>query len=56
MKLVRQTYGIFGMLPQLPYGLKIWRKKPEVARRPPPIEGREELEGIYRELDREGER
>jgi len=53
MKLVRQTYGLLGMLPQLPHGLKIWRKKPEVARRPHPIEGREELEGIYRALDSE---
>ena len=56
MKLVRQTYGLFGMLPQLPHGLKIWRKKPEVARRPPPIEGRDELEKIYEALDRDGDR
>ncbi|HYA11087.1 MAG TPA: succinate dehydrogenase/fumarate reductase iron-sulfur subunit [Thermoplasmata archaeon] len=56
MKLVRQTYGLFGMLPQLPHGLKIWRKKPEVARRPPPIEGRDELEKIYEALDPEAKR
>ena len=55
MKLVRQTYGLLGMLPQLPHGLKIWRKKPEVARRPHPIDGREELEEIYRALDPEDE-
>jgi len=53
MKLVRQTYGLFGMLPQLPHGLKIWRKKPEVAHRPPPIEGKEELEKIYAALGTE---
>ena len=56
MKLVRQTYGFFGMLPQLPHGLKIWRKKPEVARKPHPIEGHEELEGIYRALDSQEKR
>jgi succinate dehydrogenase / fumarate reductase, iron-sulfur subunit len=56
MKLVRQTYGLFGMLPQLPHGLAIWRKKPEVARRPHPIEGREELEKIYEALDPEEKR
>jgi len=56
MKLVRQTYGLFGMLPQLPHGLKIWRKKPEVARRPPAIEGADELEQIYRALDTEEKR
>jgi hypothetical protein len=53
MKLVRQTYGLLGMLPQLPHGLKIWRKKPEITRRPHPIEGREELEAIYQALDPE---
>ncbi|HYB63394.1 MAG TPA: succinate dehydrogenase/fumarate reductase iron-sulfur subunit [Thermoplasmata archaeon] len=56
MKLVRQTYGVFGMLPQLPHGLKIWRKKPEVARKPHPIEGLEDLQKIYDALDAEGKR
>ena len=56
MKLVRQTYGLFGMLPQLPHGLRIWRKKPEVARKPHPIEGKEELDAIYRALDPEERR
>jgi len=52
-KLVRQTYGVVGMLPQLPQGLRIWRKKPEVAHRPRPIEGHEELDKIYEALDSE---
>jgi succinate dehydrogenase iron-sulfur subunit len=56
MKLVRQTYGLLGMLPQLPHGLKIWRKKPEVARRPPPIDGQAELERIYQALETEERR
>jgi succinate dehydrogenase / fumarate reductase, iron-sulfur subunit len=56
MKLVRQTYGLFGMLPQLPHGLAIWRKKPEVARKPPAIEGHDELEKIYEALDPEAKR
>jgi succinate dehydrogenase / fumarate reductase, iron-sulfur subunit len=53
-RLVRQTFGVFGMLPQVPQGIRIWRKKPEVLRRPHPIEGREELEKIYAALDPEG--
>jgi len=56
MKLVRQTSGIGGMLAQLPHGLAIWRKKPEIARRPHPIEGHEELEKIYEALDPEDPR
>ncbi len=46
-KLVRQTFGVLGMLPQVPQGIRIWRKKPEVTRRPGPIEGLDELERIY---------
>jgi succinate dehydrogenase / fumarate reductase, iron-sulfur subunit len=53
MKLVRQTYGAAGMLGQLPHGLAIWRKKPEVAKRPARIDGQDELEQIYRALDTE---
>jgi len=56
MKLVRQTYGVLGMLPQLPHGLKIWRKKPEVARKPHPIEGLDDLQKIYDALDPEAKR
>jgi succinate dehydrogenase / fumarate reductase, iron-sulfur subunit len=55
-KLVRQTYGLVGMLPQLAHGLKIYRKKPEVTHRPRPIEGQAELEAIYRALDPDGDR
>ncbi|HXY47765.1 MAG TPA: succinate dehydrogenase/fumarate reductase iron-sulfur subunit [Thermoplasmata archaeon] len=55
MKLVRQTYGAAGMLGQLPQGIKIWRKKPELLRKPHRIEGAEELEKIYAELDRKSE-
>ncbi len=56
LKLVRQTYGLWGVLPQLPHGLRIWRKKPEVARRPKAIEGHEELEKLYEALDEGGRR
>jgi succinate dehydrogenase / fumarate reductase, iron-sulfur subunit len=51
MKLVRQTSGLGGLLGQLPQGLRIWRKKPEIAKRPPPIAGIEEVERIYEALD-----
>ena len=54
-KLVRQTFGLGGMLGQLPHGLAIWRHKPEVARRPRPIEGKEEIDRIYEALDTEHE-
>lgn len=50
-KLARQTYGTLGLLPHLPQGLRIARKKPEVARRPHPIEGREEVEKLYELLE-----
>jgi succinate dehydrogenase / fumarate reductase, iron-sulfur subunit len=51
MKLVRQTDGVVGLLRQSGQGLKIWRKKPEIARRPHPIEGLDEIEKIYAALD-----
>ena len=54
LKLARQTFGLAGFVGQLPQGLRIWRKKPEVARKPHPIEGREELDRIYESLDQEG--
>ena len=50
-RLVRETYGLLGTIPQLRQGVRIWRKKPEVLRRPAPIDGRDELEQIYRALD-----
>ncbi len=53
MRLVRQTYGTVGLVGQLGQGLKIVRKKPEVARKPHPIEGVDELEKIYAALDPE---
>ncbi len=52
-KLARQTFGLAGMVGQLPHSLAILRKKPEVARKPPAIEGKEELERIYAALDKE---
>jgi succinate dehydrogenase / fumarate reductase, iron-sulfur subunit len=51
MKLVRQTSGIVGLAQQGPHGLTIWRHKPEVARRPHPIQGLDEVDKIYDALD-----
>ena len=55
MKLVRQTDGLTGLVGQLGQGLKLWRKKPEMARKPHRIAGAEELEAIYQELDKPSE-
>jgi len=55
MKLVRQTYGTFGMLGQVVQGLRIWRKKPEVIHKPHKIQGAEELARIYDALDTDAE-
>ncbi|NNN16812.1 MAG: succinate dehydrogenase/fumarate reductase iron-sulfur subunit [Thermoplasmata archaeon] len=51
MKLVLQTDGILGSIGQAGQGFKIWRKKPEISKRPRRIEGIEEVEEIYKELD-----
>jgi succinate dehydrogenase / fumarate reductase, iron-sulfur subunit len=51
MQLSRRTYGTVGLLGQLPQGFRIMRKKPEIIRRPHPIEGVEEVEKIYEALD-----
>ena len=56
MKLVRATFGFGGMLGQLGQGIKIWRKKPEILRKPHTIQGVEEIRQIYAALDREEER
>lgn len=53
MRLARQTLGLPGLVGQLGQGLKIWRKKPEILKRPHPIEGKEELDRIYEALDGE---
>ncbi len=51
MKLVRQTSGLTGLLAQAPQGLRMVRKKPEILKRPHPIEGLDEVEKIYDALD-----
>ncbi|MFY9717837.1 MAG: succinate dehydrogenase iron-sulfur subunit [Thermoplasmata archaeon] len=50
-KLVRQTSGLTGMAGQLGQGIRIYRKKPEILKRPQPIEGLAEVEKIYEALD-----
>ncbi|MCI4367998.1 MAG: succinate dehydrogenase/fumarate reductase iron-sulfur subunit [Thermoplasmata archaeon] len=52
MKLVRQTYNPLEMLGQLPQGLRIARKKPELLKKPHPIEGVEEVQKLYELLDK----
>jgi succinate dehydrogenase iron-sulfur subunit len=51
MKLVRQTGGIAGMIGQIPQGLRMIRRKPEVLRAPRRIEGQEEVQRIYEMLE-----
>jgi succinate dehydrogenase / fumarate reductase, iron-sulfur subunit len=52
MKLARDTYGLVGLAKELPQGLRLMRKKPEIRRRPPPIEGLDEVQKIYDALDK----
>ncbi|MCI4331639.1 MAG: succinate dehydrogenase/fumarate reductase iron-sulfur subunit [Thermoplasmata archaeon] len=52
-KLVRQTYNSLEMLAQVPQGLKIRRKKPELTQTPKAIEGLAEVEKLYQILDDE---
>lgn len=51
MKLVLQTDGLLGTIRQAGQGFKIWRKKPEIAKKPRRIEGMAEVEQIYEDLD-----
>ena len=47
LKLVRQTSGVAGLAASLPQGVRIWRKKPEITKSPPPIEGLDQVKKIY---------
>jgi succinate dehydrogenase / fumarate reductase iron-sulfur subunit len=51
--LVRQTDGVLGMIGEIPQGLRMLRKKPEVLRAPKRIEGQDEVERIYELLEDE---
>lgn len=51
LKLVRQTSGLLGMAAATGQGIRLARKKPEILRRPKPIEGLNELEKLYQMLD-----
>jgi len=51
MMLVRKTYGVTGMMGQLGQGIKIYRKKPELLRKPHAIPAQDEVEKIYEALD-----
>jgi succinate dehydrogenase / fumarate reductase, iron-sulfur subunit len=55
-KLVRQTSGLLGMAGQAGQGIRIARKKPEILKRPRPIEGLDEVEKIYQALDTKEEK
>jgi succinate dehydrogenase / fumarate reductase, iron-sulfur subunit len=55
MRLVRQTSGVAGMLRQLPQGLRVARRKPEILRAPRRIEGQDEVEKIYELLEDQDE-
>ncbi len=45
-RLARETYGA-AVVKELPQGLRIRRKKPELTKRPHPIDGADEVEKIY---------
>ncbi len=55
MKLVRQTSGLAGLAKELPQGLRLARKKPELLRRPHPIEGVGEVQKLYELLEKDEE-
>ena len=50
-KLVRQTYSPVDLIGQIPQGLRIYRKKPEIVKAPHKIEGHDEVEKLYEILD-----
>lgn len=52
-RLVRQTAGIGGLVGQLPQGLRIVRKKPEIIKTPKEIAGQDEVVKLYELLDDE---
>jgi succinate dehydrogenase / fumarate reductase, iron-sulfur subunit len=52
-RLVGQTLGIAGTIGQLGQGMRIVRKKPEIAKAPKPIAGQAEVEKLYEILDEE---
>ncbi|MCI4340195.1 MAG: succinate dehydrogenase/fumarate reductase iron-sulfur subunit [Thermoplasmata archaeon] len=54
LKLVRQTYGPLEMLAQMPQGLKLARKKPELLKGPKKIQDQNEVEKLYEILDDHG--
>jgi len=51
MKLVRQTSGLLGLAAQLPQGLRLARKKPELLHAPKKIEEQGQVEKLYEILD-----
>lgn len=55
MRLVRQTEGVAGMLRQLPQGIRVARKKPEILHAPRRIDGHDEVERIYELLEDQDE-
>ncbi|HZY70839.1 MAG TPA: succinate dehydrogenase/fumarate reductase iron-sulfur subunit [Thermoplasmata archaeon] len=53
-RLVRQTYSPPELLGIAGQAIRLIRKKPEILRKPPPIDGKDEIDELYRILD-EGE-
>lgn len=53
-RLVRQTYSPPELLGIAGQAVKLVRKKPEILRKPPPIDGKEEVDELYRLLDEGG--
>jgi succinate dehydrogenase / fumarate reductase iron-sulfur subunit len=52
-KLARQTLGLAGTAAQMPQAMRILRKKPEILKSPPKIEGLAEVRKIYEMLEDE---